>query len=59
MFDWAWLLLLLLLLVGADCRTVAMRSRPARREMRSARSASRVVVEALEEVEEVWRCAWW
>ena len=38
------------------CRTVATRSRPARREMRSARSASRVLVEEVEDVEEVW---WW
>jgi hypothetical protein len=37
-------------------RAVATRSRPARREMRSARSASKVVVEDVEA--EDW-CAWW
>ena len=38
-------------------RMVATRSRPASREMRSARSASRVLVEELELVDEV--CVWW
>ena len=35
-------------------RVVATRSRPARREMRSARSASRVVVEEVEAEEDWW-----
>ena len=35
-------------------RSVATRSRPARREMRSARSASRVLVELSDAVEEEW-----
>ena len=41
-------------------RTVAMRSRPARREMRSARSASRVLVDEEDEEDKVWvwLCGW-
>ena len=38
-------------------RNVATRSNPARRDMRSARSASKAVVDESDAVEE-W-CAWW
>lgn len=42
-----------------DWRTVETRSRPARREIRSARSASSVVVDVFDDVEVGRSVRWW